>query len=168
MMSAAADAINHNGRKNRSIQTYTILLCKDDIGSIVEPKSSLVWADVILADFQKVISRYLQYISTNLSCTGPRVLGTIFMQKSKPKYACLPNKIVEDWIDRFCVRHDWWRLLQPTSSVSPVCWFVLTNVIITCIPALTWDLFAVIYKYMEQYLLYDGYITTKARCERVN
>ena len=43
------------------------------------------------------------------------------MQKSKPKYACLPSKIVEVWIERFCVRYDWWRRLQPTSSVSPVC-----------------------------------------------
>ena len=47
------------------------------------------------------------------------------MQKSKPKYACLPSKIVEVWIERFCVRYDWWRRLQPTSSVSPVCiWFL--------------------------------------------
>ena len=121
MTSAAADVINHNGRKNRSIQTYAILLCKDDVGSIVEPASSLVWADVILADFQRVMSRYLQYISTYHSCTAQRVLRTIFMQKSKPKYACLPSKIVELWIDRFCVHYDWWRRLQPTSSVSPVC-----------------------------------------------
>ena len=28
------------------------------------PTSSLVWADVILADFQRVVSRYLQDIST--------------------------------------------------------------------------------------------------------
>ena len=33
-----------------------------------------------------------------------------------------PIKIDEVWIDRFCVRYDWWRRLQPTSSVSPV-WF---------------------------------------------
>ena len=42
------------------------------------------------------------------------------MQKSKPKYACLPRKIVQVWIERFCVRYDWWCRLQPTSSVSPV------------------------------------------------
>ena len=57
MTSAAADVINHN-------QTYTILLCKD------EPMSSVLWADVILADFQKVIPRYLQHISTYISCTA--------------------------------------------------------------------------------------------------
>ena len=45
------------------------------------------------------------------------------MQKSKPKYACLPRKIVKVWIERFCVRYDWWRRLQPTSSVSPV-WYI--------------------------------------------
>ena len=120
MTSVAADVINHNGRKNRSIQTFAILLCRDDVGSIVQPTPSLVWANVILADFERVISRYLQDISTYLSCPAQRVLRTIFMQKSKPKYACLPSKIVEVWIDRFCVRYDWWRLLQPTSSVSPV------------------------------------------------
>ena len=54
-----------------------------------------VWADVILADFQRVISRHLQDISTYLSYTAHRVLRTIFMQKSKP-----------------------------TSSVSPVCCLV--------------------------------------------
>ena len=81
----------------------------------------IIWADVILADFQRVTSRFLQDISTYLSCTAVRVLRTIFMQNSKPKYACLPSKIVEVWIDRFCVRYDWWRRLQPTSSVSPVC-----------------------------------------------
>ena len=102
--------------------TYTILLCKDDIGSVVEPTSSLVWADVILADFQGVISRFLQDISTYLSVTAQWVLRTTFTQKSKPKYACLTSKIVEVWIDRFCVPYDWWRRLQPTSSVSPVCY----------------------------------------------
>ena len=51
--------------QNRSIQTYTILLCNDDIGSVVEPTSSLVWADVILADFQRlylVIYKILPHI----------------------------------------------------------------------------------------------------------
>ena len=33
----------------------------------------------------------------------------------------LHSKIVLVWIDRFCARYDWWRRLQPTSSVSPVC-----------------------------------------------
>ena len=119
MTSATADVINHNGCKNWSIPTYAILLCKDEVGSIVEPTSSLVWADVILADFWRVISRYLD-ISTYLSCTAPRLLRTIFLQKSKPKYTCLPSKIIKVWIDLFCVRYDWWRRLQPTSSVSPV------------------------------------------------
>ena len=97
MTSAAADVINHNGCKNQLIQTYAILLCKDDIGSIVEPTSSVVWA-LILTDFQRVISRYLQDISTYRSCTAQRVLRTIFMQKSKAKYAYLPSKIIKVWI----------------------------------------------------------------------
>ena len=42
------------------------------------------------------------------------------MQNSKSRYACLPSKIVEDGIDRFWVRCDWWRRLQSTSSVFPV------------------------------------------------
>ena len=69
---------------------------------------------------QRAISRYLQDISTYLSCTAQRVLRTISMQNYKPKYACLPSKIVEVWIDRLCVRYDWWRRLHPTSSVSLV------------------------------------------------
>ena len=40
LMTSAADVINHNGRTID--QTYTILICKDDGGSIVEPTSSLV------------------------------------------------------------------------------------------------------------------------------
>ena len=32
----------------------------DNVGSIVEPTSSLAWADVIQADFQWVMSRYIQ------------------------------------------------------------------------------------------------------------
>ena len=103
------------------IMTYTILLCKDDVGSVVEPTSLLVWADVFLADFQGVIFHFLHDISTYLSATTQRVLRTTFMQKFKPKYACLHSKIFEVWIDRICVRYDWWRRLQPTSSVSPVC-----------------------------------------------
>ena len=103
----------------KSIQTYAILLCKDDVGSIVELTSSLVWA-VILADFQRVISRYLQDISTYLSCTAQRVLRTILMQKYKLNYAYLPSKIVKVWIDQFCLHYDWWCRLQPTSSVSLV------------------------------------------------
>ena len=64
----------------------------DDVGSIVEPTSSLGWADFILADFQSVITRYMQNISTYLSCTAQIVLKPLFMQRSKPKYAYLPNK----------------------------------------------------------------------------
>ena len=43
------------------------------------------------------------------------------MQNSRLIQACFPIKIDEVWIDRFCVRYDWWRRLQRTSSVSPVC-----------------------------------------------
>ena len=90
-------------------------------GAEIEPTSSLVWADVFRADFQRVISLYLPNIIMYLFCAAQRLLRTIFMHKSKSKYACLPNKIVEVWIERYCVRYDWWRRLQPTSSVSPMC-----------------------------------------------
>ena len=69
MKSAAVDVINHNGRK-----------------------FGRFWADVILADFQKVISRYLQDISTYLSCTVERVLRTILMQKSSRNMHVYPTK----------------------------------------------------------------------------
>ena len=93
----------------------------DDVGSIVEPTSSLAWADVILADFQSVISRYLRNISIYFFYTAEIILKTIIMKNSRLIQACFPIKIDEVWIDRFCVRYDWWRRLQPTSSVSPVC-----------------------------------------------
>ena len=96
---------------------------------MVEPTSSLVWSDIILTNFQRVISRHLLDISTYLSCTAQRVIRTIFMQKSEPKYAYLPGKIVEVWIDRFCIHYVWWRRLQPMSSVSLV-WILETNRII--------------------------------------
>ena len=78
------------------------------------------WADVIRADFQTVISRYLHNVNTRLFCTADRMFRTIIMQNSRLIYACFPIKTDEVWIDRFCVRYDWWRRLQPTSSVSPV------------------------------------------------
>ena len=78
----------------------------DEVGSIVEPTSSLTWADVIRADFQRVISRYIQNISTCLFRKATRGLRTISIQKSKPKYAYLPSEIVAVRIDRFCVRYD--------------------------------------------------------------
>ena len=42
----------------------------------------------------------------------------------------LHSKIVLVWIDWFCVRYDWWRRLQPTSSVSPV-WRISIHIIVT-------------------------------------
>ena len=79
------------------------------------------WADVIRADFQTVISCYLHNVNTRLFCTADRVFRTIIMQNSRLIYAFFPIKNDEVWIDQFCVRYDWWRRLQPTSSVSPVC-----------------------------------------------
>ena len=87
---------------------------------IVEPTSSLAWADVIHADFEKVISRGLQNISTYLFCTAERMLRNIIVQNFRLIQACFPIQVDEVWIDRFCIRYDWWRRLQPTSSVSPV------------------------------------------------
>ena len=95
----------------------------DDVGSSKWWRQFHDWADVIHADFQTVISRYLQNISTYLFCTAERMLRTIIMQNSRMIQACFPIKIDEVWINRFCVRYDWWRRLQPTSSVSPV-WYM--------------------------------------------
>ena len=75
------------------------------------------WADVIRADFQTVISRYLHNVNTRFFCTADRMFRTIIMQNFRLNYACFPIKIDEVWIDRFCVRYDWWRRLQRTSSV---------------------------------------------------
>ena len=58
--------------------------------------------------------------NTSLFCTADRMYGTIILQNSRLIYACFPIKIDEVWIDRFCVRYDWWRRLQRTSAVSPV------------------------------------------------
>ena len=69
-------------------------------------------ADVFHADLQMVIPRYIQNISACPSCEALSWLGTIYMQKSKTKYACSPSKIVAVWIDRFCVRYYWWRRLH--------------------------------------------------------
>ena len=112
--------------QNCSIQISTILLGKhahwrfgtDDVGSKVGSTLWLVWADVILADFQRAIFRCMQNISTYLSCTTQRVLRTPLMQKSKPKHACIPSQIVEVWIDRFRVRCDWWRRLSRRHQCS--------------------------------------------------
>ena len=93
----------------------------DDVGSSKWWRRLHDWADVIHADFQTVISRYLQNISTYLFCTAERMLRTIIMQNSRMIQACFPIKIDKVWMDRFCVRYDWWRRLQQTSSVSPVC-----------------------------------------------
>ena len=84
----------------------------------MEPTSSLALADVIHADFQTALSRYLQTFSTYRFCNAERMLRTIIMQNSRLIQACLPIKIGEVWIDRFCARYDWWRRLQQMSSVS--------------------------------------------------
>ena len=114
MTSAAADVIYHNVRKIGQFKPIQFCWAR--------MTSSLVWAHIILADFQKVISPYLQHISTYLSGTAQRVLRTIFIQKSKPKYACLPSKIVKVWIDRFCIRYDWLRRLQPAPNSMEFHW----------------------------------------------
>ena len=62
----------------------------DDVGSIVEPTSSLAWADVILADFQMVISRYLQNITIYLFYAAAIMSRTIIMQNFRLIHACCP------------------------------------------------------------------------------
>ena len=101
--------------------SYRLKIGMDDFGSIVEPTSSLAWADVIRANFQRVLYLVIyKNNSTCLSCKAQRGLRTIFIEKSKPKYAYLPKKFIAVWIDWFCVCYDWWRRLQPMSSVFPV------------------------------------------------
>ena len=90
----------------------------DDVGSIVEPTSSLALSRRHPCRFS---NRYLHNVNTRLFCTADRMFRTIIMQNFRLNYACFPIKIDEVWIDRFCVRYDWWRRLQRTSSVSPVC-----------------------------------------------
>ena len=46
------------------------------------------WADVIRADFQTVISRYLHNVNTRFFCTADRMFGTIIMQNFRLIYAC--------------------------------------------------------------------------------
>ena len=91
----------------------------DDVGSIVEPTSSLACADVIHTDFQTVISRYLQNIGPYLFCTATRMFRIIIMQNSRLIQASFPIKIDEVWIDRFCVRYDW--LMTSTAHQCPQC-----------------------------------------------
>ena len=93
------------------------------------------WADVIRADFQTVISRYLHNVNTRLFCTADRMFRTIIMQTFRLIYACFPIKIDEVWIDRFCVRYDWWRRLQPTSSVSPMWYMALIHMRCAWLPS---------------------------------
>ena len=50
------------------------------------------WADVIHADFQTVISRYLQNISTYPFCTAERMLSTIIMQIPRLIHVCFLYK----------------------------------------------------------------------------
>ena len=48
------------------------------------------------------------------------------MQNSRLLQACFPLKIVEVWINRYCVRYDWWWRQQTTSSMSPL-WYMLAH-----------------------------------------
>ena len=67
------------------------------------------------------------------------------MQKSKPKYACLLSKIVEVWIERFCVRYDW-------SSVSPV-WYMCQQRTYQHNNILQMDIFIIIYSILITVIL---------------
>ena len=64
----------------------------DDFGSSQWWRRLHDWADVIHADFQTVISRYLQNISTYLSCAAERMSRTIIMQNSRMIQACFLSK----------------------------------------------------------------------------
>ena len=92
----------------------------DDVGSVVEPKSSLTWADVIRADFQWIISGYIQNISTFRSSKAQTGLRTIFIQNPSRNMHIHLAKSSRFRIDRFGVSYDWWRRLQPVWSVHQV------------------------------------------------
>ena len=72
------------------------------------------WADVVHARFSNGYISLSTNISTSLFCTAERILRTIIiMQNSRLIQECFPTKIDEVWIDRFFVRYDWLRRLQP-------------------------------------------------------
>ena len=77
----------------------------------LEPRSSLpIFKGLFLVIYKK-ISIYFFY-------TAERMLRTIIMQNSKLIQVCFPIKIEEVWIDRFCVRYDWWRHQCPQCKTS--------------------------------------------------
>ena len=73
MTSAADDVINHNGRKIGRFKPIRFCYARMMSAQSFSRRYHWFWADVILADFQRAISRYLQDISTYLSCTAQRV-----------------------------------------------------------------------------------------------
>ena len=85
---------------------------KDGVGSNPWWNRLNYWAVVIRADFQTDKSYHLQNISSSLFSTAEKMLRIIIIQNVKLIQACLSSKVVEVWIDRFCVRYDWWRWLQ--------------------------------------------------------
>ena len=89
----------------------------DDVGCrpSIEPTSSVP----IFKRFYFIICKTLAL--TFSVCTVEMMLRTIIMQNFRLLQAWFPIKIIKVWIDRYCVRYDWWRRPQLTSSVSPVC-----------------------------------------------
>ena len=75
------------------------------------------WVNVIRADFQTVISRYLQNVKTRIFCTADTMFRTIIMQNSRLIYACLPIKI--DVISAPSVLND---CVGSLMTVSPCKW----------------------------------------------
>ena len=78
-----------------------------DVGWIVEPTSSLAWVDVICADFQMVISRHIQNISTCLSCKIQRGLRTIFIKKKVHAEICMSYYQIWRGLNRPILRPLW-------------------------------------------------------------
>ena len=110
MTLAAADVISHNGREIGRFKT--IRFCKARMTSAQSRSRCHYWCEPTSSLSICKVVHLVIYKTLALIFPGQKVLRTIYMQKSKPRYAFLPNKIIEVWIDRFCVRYDWWRRLH--------------------------------------------------------
>ena len=85
----------------------------DEVGSTIEPTSSMPifkWLYLVIYETLALALSVLLNELLELSlCKIPGWSRHVFLA------------IDEVWIDRVCVRYDWWRRLQPTSIMSPLC-----------------------------------------------
>ena len=84
-----------------------------NLGSTIEPTSSL-------PIFKRLYHIIYKTLALFICCAAEKELRTIIMQIFSLIQAFVSSKIIKVSIGRFCVRYDWWRRLQRTSSVHPV------------------------------------------------